>query len=82
VSHDNPYARVDEPPNNPLKAPLFALCGLIGVVGAVVGARDGVAWLIVLGVVLVISSAWTVRFVLSGRNPRWLQSPLDRRWPR
>lgn len=69
-------------PNNPLKLPFFALCGLIGVFVLLVGLVSA-AWVLVAGgFALICGCAAIVRIIRQGRNPRWMRSPLDGRWPR
>jgi hypothetical protein len=78
------YPRLDmsAPPNNPLKLPFFIACAAIGLFVAVIGALFGVWWLVVFGLAIMVVSGALARVVRHGDNPRWLQSPLDRRWPR
>jgi hypothetical protein len=70
------------PPNNPLKLPFFLLCAGVGALVALVGLLYA-AWLLaVAGVMLLGAGLWLARIVRTGRNPRWLRAPLDRRRPR
>jgi membrane protein YdbS with pleckstrin-like domain len=70
------------PPHNPLRLPFFLLCAAIAIVVAAVGIAYSAWWLVALGVVLFVASVALIRVIRQGRNPRWLQAPLDRRWPR
>jgi hypothetical protein len=77
-----PLLDMSAPPNNPLKLPFFVACAAIGLFVVVIGALFGVWWLVVFGLALTVVSGALARVVKQGRNPRWLRSPLDRRWPR
>ena len=57
-------------PNNPIKLPLFLGCAAVLIV---VGITGSWVWLI-----LAAGSLFCAAVVATGRNPRWLQSPLDR----
>jgi hypothetical protein len=59
-------------PNNRFKLPFFIVCAAVFVAMLAVGKSDVVA-----APLLVLSIA-CIAVILSGRNPRWLQSPLDR----
>jgi hypothetical protein len=64
-------------PHNALKAPWFVFCGFVGLLAALSGALNGVWWLLVLGLALVVACLALLRLIRKGRNPRWLRSPLD-----
>jgi hypothetical protein len=70
------------PPNNPLKLPFFILCAAIAVLVALIGVLYAAWWLAAGGLILLGASVRVARIVRDGRNPWWLRSPLDRRWPR
>ncbi|HEY6760273.1 MAG TPA: hypothetical protein VI318_12320 [Baekduia sp.] len=70
---------MDEPPNHPFKAVFHVAilaCGLVVLVrGAVVGD-----WaLVVVGAGVAGVAVVGLAFIVKGRNPWWLQGPLDRR---
>jgi hypothetical protein len=62
-----------EPPNNRLKLPTM----LIGIVSSVALIVDG-TWTVLFAVCGVLC-ALEAGFVLAGRNPWWMQAPLDRK---
>jgi hypothetical protein len=64
-------------PHNRYKAPFFVLCLVIGLVCAVIGGVHGAWGLVLLGGVLVAGCVNLLRVIHTGRNPRWMQSPLD-----
>jgi hypothetical protein len=69
--------RTIEPlPHNRFKLPFFAICAVIAVAFLINGMSTVSA--VMMALVLVGSVAAVVT-ILSGRNPRWLRSPLDRR---
>jgi hypothetical protein len=70
------------PPNNPLKRPMFAAFGLIGLVTAIVGVANGVYWVTALGALVFVAAGLCLRATAKGRNPRWLRAPLDRYFSR
>jgi hypothetical protein len=59
-------------PNNRFKLPFFLLCDAVFVVLLIVGKS------VVIAAVLMALSVVPIGVILSGRNPRRLQSPLDR----
>jgi len=59
-------------PNHRFKLPFFLLCAAAFTVLLVVGQS------VVIAAVLLAISVVCIVVILSGRNPRWLQSPLDR----
>jgi len=67
-----PGRHAPEPPNNRWKLPVMtfmaALCGVLAFTGP-----WPIVWALLAAICLV-----EVRFVLAGRNPWWMQSPLDR----
>jgi hypothetical protein len=73
---------VRTPPNNPLKLPFFLVCTGIGLVELVVGVASGTWWLAAIGVGTSVVCVACARVVRQGRNPWWVRSPLDGRWPR
>jgi hypothetical protein len=62
-------------PNNRFKLPFFVVCGVLLAWFALRSASTGHA---VVETVLAVASFVSAAVVLSGRNPRWMQSPLDR----
>jgi cell division protein FtsL len=63
-------------PHNRFKLPFFAVTAVIAVVFLAKGMTTVSA--VMMSLVLAVSVAAVVT-ILSGRHPRWLQSPLDRR---
>jgi hypothetical protein len=59
-------------PNNRFKLPFFIVCAAVFVAMLAAGKSDVVA------ASLLVLSIVCIAVILSGRNPRWLQSPLDR----
>jgi hypothetical protein len=59
-------------PNNRFKLPFFMLCAGVFVLLLVQGE------LVVFSAILLALSVVCIVVIASGRNPRWLQSPLDR----
>jgi hypothetical protein len=59
-------------PNNRFKLPFFALCAAVFAAMLVTGSE------VVIAVPLLAVSVVCIGVILSGRNPRWMQSPLDR----
>jgi uncharacterized membrane protein len=58
------------------------LCAAIAVLVALIGVLYAAWWLAAAGLILLGASVRVARIVRDGRNPRWLLSLLDRRWPR
>jgi hypothetical protein len=59
-------------PNNRFKLPFFMLCAGVFVLLLVQGEH------VVFSAILLSLSVVCIVVIASGRNPRWLQSPLDR----
>lgn len=59
-------------PNNRLKLPFFALCAAVFIAMLGTGAS------VLIAAPLLVMSLVCIAVILSGRNPRWLQSPVDR----
>ncbi len=55
------------------------LCALIGAAAVATGVRYTTWWLIALGAAVILGSLPPIRIIRQGRNPKWLQAPLDRR---
>ena len=70
------------PPHNRLKLPFFCLCGLLGLVVAVVGATRTEWWLLALGAAEFAGSFYLAWLVHRDRRYWWLAAPMDRRWRR
>jgi hypothetical protein len=68
-----PRRHEPEPANNRLKLPLMSFLALACAGIAALGIAA------VLSIVLAAVCAVEVGFVLAGRNPWWMQSPLDKR---
>lgn len=62
-----------EPPNSRLKLPFFMLCFGVLVAFAVGGTST------VVFSVLATVCAVEIGFILAGRNPWWMQAPIDKR---
>ena len=60
-------------PNNRFKLPFFVVCGGVFVWML---ATDAMIWIAAPLLALCLVS---IGVIASGRNPRWLRSPLDRR---
>jgi hypothetical protein len=58
--------------NNRFKLPFFVVCAAVFIVTLATGGSA------VIAVPLLALSLVCVAVILGGRNPRWLQSPLDR----
>jgi hypothetical protein len=63
---------IEAPAHNRFKLPWFALCAVAGVVFLATGSY-------MPGAIVLLSSVIAIGVILSGRNPWWLRSPLDRR---
>src|SRR3954453_18211616 len=74
--------RVTPPPNNPLKMPFFLVCAGIGLVVVAVGVGSGTWWIAAIGLATSVGCVACARVIRQGRNPWWIRSPLDGRWPR
>jgi hypothetical protein len=72
----------DELPNNPLKLPFFVVGIFLLVFLRVVSATDGLWLVVALLAIAIAGNLHSIRIIRHGRNPRWLRSPLDRRWQR
>jgi hypothetical protein len=59
-------------PNNRLKLPFFVVCAAVFVAMLATGGS------VLIATPMLAVSIACVAVILSGRNPRWLQSPLDR----
>lgn len=66
--------RQEDLPNSPFKLPFFVLCVLVGAVLLVSGTA-----VILMSIGCAIGLV-EVGMIVAGRNPWWMQSPLDRRW--
>jgi hypothetical protein len=69
----------DRPPNNPLELPFLMLCAVLGIIVAVIGFSDGAVFPRTFGCAGALGAGWLARIVQQSGDPRWLQSPLDRR---
>jgi hypothetical protein len=73
LSQSFPKRHEPEPPNSRWKLPSLVVMTVIGLVFAVSGTWP-VLWAGLVVILLV-----EIGFVLAGRNPWWMQGPLDRR---
>jgi hypothetical protein len=64
------------PPNHRFKLPFFAICAVLFIIWTITG--DDVFDVLFNGSCAVLS-VFCSAVILSGRNPRWLQSSLDRK---
>ena len=72
----------DLPPHNPVKLPFFCLTALGGLALLIVGALRAEWAVVVIGGVDLLASSYFAWLVHRGYRSRWLQAPLDKRWPR
>lgn len=66
-------------PNHPFKAVFYVVILLIGLLVALSGSITGHWLVIALGVLTVVFGVGGLAMINRGRNPRWFESPLDRR---
>jgi hypothetical protein len=67
-----------EPPNHPAKAVVEVVLLGAGVGLLVFGIVHGRIATAVVGALVAAGSVLTLTFIAIGRNPRWMQGPLDR----
>jgi hypothetical protein len=72
----------ERPPNNRLKLPMFVVFATAGLVFAACGALVSDWGFAIYGAVLFVLCIPPILVTRQGRNPSWLQSPMDRRLQR